>query len=163
MGDRTTILVGTIAGIAGWLIALGIYLFPSWGSTFFVTILIFSPFLIWLFGYLLTRPLLPNWKPWMRALLVSVPYLVIGGILISLALMSRGFVGIPPFFVLIWPIGVVFILFSDRVNDPLELVTILAAGVLIFSAGGLVAGLLARKRRIGGKSHLDAVPDIPFL
>ncbi len=155
MRDRTTILVGTIAGIAGWLVAVSIYLFPSWGRTFFVMILIFSPLLIWMFGYLLTRPLLPTWKPWMRALLVSVPYLVIGGILISLALMSRGFAGVPSFFVLIWPIGVVFILFSERVNDPLELITILAAGVVVFSAGGLVAGLLAWRRR-GGRPSLGS-------
>ncbi len=51
------------------------------------------------------------------------------------------------FFVLIWPIGVVFILFSERVNDPLELITILAAGVVVFSAGGLVASLLVWRRR----------------
>ena len=125
------------------------YLFPPWGSTFFVTSLIFSPFLIRLFGYLLTQPLLPTWTPWMRALLVSVPYLVVGGILLSLALMSRGFGGVPPFFVLIWPIGVVFILFSDRVNDPLELILLLGVGTAVFSAGGLLAGLLVwvRNRR----------------
>ncbi|MFQ5919078.1 MAG: hypothetical protein ACE5I4_03400 [Thermoplasmata archaeon] len=150
VGDRTVILAGSVAGIAGWLLAVSIYLFPSWGRPLAVPILVFSPFLIWMFGYAIATPLLPSWRPWTRALLVSVPYLVIGGVLLSLAIASRGFGGVPPFFVLIWPIGVLFVLFSERVNDPLELVSLLTVGVAIFCAGGLFAGLLEWRRREGG-------------
>ncbi len=115
--------------------------------------IIFSPFLVWLGGYLLVRSFFREWLGWKKALLVSIFYVVIGAVLITVAADAGGFGGPSPFLVLIWPIGYVFLLFSDRVFDVSELYRRLWVGLGITLSLGLVSsGLLWFRQGIGG-SH----------
>ncbi len=105
--------------------------------------LVFSPFLVWLGGYLLVSPFFREWEGWKKALLVSSPYVAIGAFLIPAAADARGFSGVPPFFPLIWPFGYVFLLFSDRLFEVSELHHLLWVGLGITLSLGLVSsGLL---------------------
>ena len=115
--------------------------------------IIFSPFLVWLGGYLLVRSFFRERQGWKKALLVSIFYVVIGAVLITVAADAGGFGGPSPFLVLIWPIGYVFLLFSDRVFDVSELYRLLWVGLGITLSLGLVSsGLLWFRQWKGGRS-----------
>ncbi len=146
-----TIVLGTASGATGWAIAISIYLAPESVRTLPLLFLIFSPFLVWLGGHLLVSPILREWRGWKKALLVSILYVAIGAVLVTVAADARGFSGVPPFFPLIWPIGYVFILFSERLFDVSELYHLLWVGLgIILSLGLVSAGLLWFRERMGG-------------
>lgn len=113
--------------------------------------LIFSPFLVWLSGYLLVSPFLREWEVWKKALLVSILYVAIGAVLITAAADARGYAGINAFLVLIWPIGYMFILFSDQLFDVSEPYRLLWVGLgIILSLGLISSGLFWLSQGRGG-------------
>lgn len=113
--------------------------------------LMFSPLLVWMSGYLLVSLLLREWQGWKKALLVSAFYLTLGAILIAAAANVSGFVGAPPFFALIWPVGYVFVLFGERLFNVSELYRLLWMGLgMILGLGLVSAGLIWFGQRIGG-------------
>lgn len=131
--------------------AVSIYLAPVPARTLPLLFLLLSPFLIWLCGYLLVGPFLREWQGWKRGLLVSIVYLTIGATLIAAVADTRGFTGAPAFFPLIWPIGFLFVLFSDRLFDVSELYRLLWLGLgMILSLGLISAGLLWFRERMRG-------------
>ncbi len=136
----------------GWAIAIGIYLAPMPARVLPLLFLVFSPFFVWLGGFLLVSPFFQEWEGWKKALLVSIPYVTIGAVLIQVAADARGFTGVPHFFPPIWPIGYVFILFSDRLFDVSELYRLLWVGLGITLSLGLVSsGLLWFRQWKGGR------------
>ena len=96
------IVYAVLAGSVGTLILFSAFYLglPGLFSLGFV----FSPALVWLSGYFLTKHFLPSWKPRERAYVSVIGYLVAGAVTI---LLSAAWLGMnpfdPAFQVILWP------------------------------------------------------------
>ncbi len=147
MKTWSSTVLAVLAGISAWFIALSGPLFTQWTLLIGPIAFWLSPLLLWSFFYSLTRPFLRRWEPWSRAGLSLVAHLFIGTVAVNVAAVWRGEFSIAMIpgsilFALIWPVGVVSILFSERLYDLQELISLLVVGITLIVATGLIAGLL---------------------
>lgn len=159
MKPTNSIVLAVAAGTSGWLIANAVYLYPVQAQLLGpVPFLLISSFLVWAFVHFLTEPLLRGWKLERKLLLSVASYLLVGAVILSVAAARQGFSG-ALLLIPIWPVGVVFVLFSSRSFDPQEIFVSLAVGSTLTIASGFTAGLFhlrawqvarARERPPGG-------------
>ncbi len=125
-----------------WLLAVSPYAFQSG----FVILSIYSGVLLFFGGYLLAKQFLAHQRPWVWGLSSLVAYTAIGTPAVLFVEKAVGFSGglnlIP-----IWPLGVFFMIFSERPFDSAPLIG-LAIGLATLTVAALVlVGFLARNRR----------------
>lgn len=143
----SSMILEVSAGILGWFTAVSIYLFSEWrviGPIFFLLV---PPFLVWSSVYFLTRPFLRGWAFPAKVLVTAAAYLLVGAIAIGIAAGVRPFPGYPLGLIPYWPIGVGWVLFSERLFEPQELIVLFSVGATFVLGTGLVTGILQFRER----------------
>ena len=112
----------------------------------FVVLVLYSGVVPFFGGYLLAKQFLSRHRPWVRGLSSLVAYTALGTLAVLFVESVVGFSGglnlLP-----IWPFGLFFMSFSDRLFDSGPLVG-LAIGLATLTVAALfLVGILARSRR----------------
>ncbi len=136
-----------LAALLAIIFAVSPYAFSSMAVSFgflgAFTFVGISSLMMGLSSYLLTQRLLGSRTLSLRIAVSLAGYLIAGTVTISLTALWARFSGVPLILVPFWPLGVAFVLFSERVYDPSPLITLVWTSAVLVVVIGVGAILLS--------------------